>query len=153
MWLDGYIWLESGLSVMESIPNKWYCYQKGRPKSPQSIDICTGSLLGKTRYCGSENISCGYYKNGVNDNTQQLLLAHKLSYKPGNQSGKPFDVGELRELFKQRNRARKTWQFTRHTDDKNILNRLQIKIKRIANGYRQKSWEDTLLTLNTEYNS
>ncbi|GFW43212.1 hypothetical protein TNCV_1349761 [Trichonephila clavipes] len=29
---------------MEPIPNKWYCHQKGRPRSPQSIDICPGLL-------------------------------------------------------------------------------------------------------------
>ncbi|GFU27726.1 hypothetical protein TNCV_516161 [Trichonephila clavipes] len=35
-WLDVYKWLESGLPVMESIPNKWYCHQEvgqGRHKA------------------------------------------------------------------------------------------------------------------------
>ncbi|GFU25958.1 hypothetical protein TNCV_5104551 [Trichonephila clavipes] len=45
-WLDEYKWPESGHLVMESIPNKCYCHQEGRPKSPQNIDICTESLLG-----------------------------------------------------------------------------------------------------------
>ncbi|GFX14618.1 hypothetical protein TNCV_4016161 [Trichonephila clavipes] len=30
---------------MELIPKKWYCHQEGQPRSPQSNDICTGSLM------------------------------------------------------------------------------------------------------------
>ncbi|GFW58861.1 hypothetical protein TNCV_4046991 [Trichonephila clavipes] len=31
--------------LVESILNKWFCHQEGQPSSPQSINICTGSLL------------------------------------------------------------------------------------------------------------
>ncbi|GFS61088.1 hypothetical protein TNCV_4956001 [Trichonephila clavipes] len=48
-WLDGFKWPESSLPVMESIPNKWHCHQEGRSRSPQSIVICTGLLLGIKR--------------------------------------------------------------------------------------------------------
>ncbi|GFX09449.1 hypothetical protein TNCV_4698351 [Trichonephila clavipes] len=45
-WLDGNKWPVSTLRVMESIANKWHCYQEGRQGLTLSIDICTGSLLG-----------------------------------------------------------------------------------------------------------
>ncbi|GFW84107.1 hypothetical protein TNCV_4877711 [Trichonephila clavipes] len=48
-WLDRYKWLESDPPAVKSIPNKWHCHQEGQPMSPQSINICTGSLLGFKR--------------------------------------------------------------------------------------------------------
>ncbi|GFY01756.1 hypothetical protein TNCV_1467481 [Trichonephila clavipes] len=48
-WLYDYKWLESGIPGLESTPNKRYCLQEGRLSLPQSIDICTGSLLGIER--------------------------------------------------------------------------------------------------------
>ncbi|GFU49927.1 hypothetical protein TNCV_2362211 [Trichonephila clavipes] len=46
-------------SVMESIPNKWYRHQEGRPRLPQSTDICTGSLLGIIPLAAHHAISTG----------------------------------------------------------------------------------------------
>ncbi|GFT01106.1 hypothetical protein TNCV_4054951 [Trichonephila clavipes] len=48
-WLYGYKWLESCLLVIESILYKRLCQQEGRPRSPQIIDIYTGSLPGIKR--------------------------------------------------------------------------------------------------------
>ncbi|GFW58702.1 hypothetical protein TNCV_378851 [Trichonephila clavipes] len=31
--MDGYEWAKSGLPVIESIPNKWYCHQEGRQRA------------------------------------------------------------------------------------------------------------------------
>ncbi|GFT83325.1 uncharacterized protein TNCV_1555481 [Trichonephila clavipes] len=61
--------------------------------------------------------------------------------------------GELKGLIKDRNKARKTWQQTRHPQHKTELNRLQNIIKRKIYHYRQQAWEDNLLTLNAEDNS
>ncbi|GFX78890.1 uncharacterized protein TNCV_3911791 [Trichonephila clavipes] len=59
-------------------------------------------------------------------------------------------IGELKHLFKERNRARKLWQFTRHPQHKTELNRLQNAIIRKVNLYRQQVWEDHLTALDTE---
>ncbi|GFX35178.1 probable RNA-directed DNA polymerase from transposon X-element [Trichonephila clavipes] len=61
--------------------------------------------------------------------------------------------GELKGLIKERNKARKTWQQSRHPQHKTELNRLQNIIKRKIYHYRQQAWEDNLLTLNPEDNS
>ncbi|GFS77752.1 hypothetical protein TNCV_553501 [Trichonephila clavipes] len=39
--LNGYKWPENGFPVVKSIPNKWYCHQDSRSRSPQSINIFT----------------------------------------------------------------------------------------------------------------
>ncbi|GFW47642.1 uncharacterized protein TNCV_2828351 [Trichonephila clavipes] len=65
----------------------------------------------------------------------------------------PYVQGELKELFKERNKARKTWQHTRQPQHKTELNRLQNAIKRKIYHYRQQAWEDNLSTLNAEDNS
>ncbi|GFY56847.1 uncharacterized protein TNIN_236741 [Trichonephila inaurata madagascariensis] len=62
----------------------------------------------------------------------------------------PFVQGELKHLFKERNKARKLWQFTRHPQHKTELNRLQNTIKRKVNLYRQQVWEDHLTSLEAE---
>ncbi|GFV94175.1 uncharacterized protein TNCV_4463021 [Trichonephila clavipes] len=62
----------------------------------------------------------------------------------------PFVQGELKYLFKERNRARKLWQFTKFPQHKTELNRLQNKIKRKVVQYRQQVWEDYLTSLDAE---
>ncbi|GFU89812.1 probable RNA-directed DNA polymerase from transposon X-element [Trichonephila clavipes] len=58
--------------------------------------------------------------------------------------------GELKNLFRERNRARKLWQFTRHPQHKTELNKLQNKIKRKVGLYRQQVWEEHLTSLDAE---
>ncbi|GFY64250.1 uncharacterized protein TNIN_149011 [Trichonephila inaurata madagascariensis] len=53
-------------------------------------------------------------------------------------------------LLKERNRAGKLWQFTRHPQHKTELKRLQNTIKRKVGLYRQQVWEDHLTSLDTE---
>ncbi|GFU88626.1 uncharacterized protein TNCV_4443031 [Trichonephila clavipes] len=65
----------------------------------------------------------------------------------------PFVQGELKHLFKERNRARKLWQFTRHPQQKTELNRLQNTIKRKVGLYRQQVWEEHLTSLDAEDDS
>ncbi|GFU08803.1 probable RNA-directed DNA polymerase from transposon X-element [Trichonephila clavipes] len=86
----------------------------------------------------------------VRDLTSEILTAHEKASKPVTHSEVPFVQGELKHLFKERNRARKIWQFTRHPQHKTALNRLQNAIKRKVNLYRQQVWEDHLTSLDTE---
>ncbi|GFT14509.1 hypothetical protein TNCV_4004581 [Trichonephila clavipes] len=57
---------------------------------------------------------------------------------------------DLNQLFKERNRARKTWHYTRCPADKNTLNRLQKQIKKIIIKYEQKQWDESLACLEAE---
>ncbi|GFW43844.1 probable RNA-directed DNA polymerase from transposon X-element [Trichonephila clavipes] len=88
----------------------------------------------------------------VNNLTSEILKAHTSTSRPFNHSEPPYVQGELKEL-KDRNKARKTWQQTRHPQHKTELNRLQNIIKRKIYHYRQQAWEDNLSTLNAEDNS
>ncbi|GFV62662.1 probable RNA-directed DNA polymerase from transposon X-element [Trichonephila clavipes] len=89
-------------------------------------------------------------ENEVRELTSEILTAHGYASKPVTHSEVPFVQGELKHLFKERNRARKIWQFTRHPQDKTTLNRLQNTIKRKVNLYRQQVWEEHLTSLDTE---
>ncbi|GFV77727.1 uncharacterized protein TNCV_1574761 [Trichonephila clavipes] len=89
----------------------------------------------------------------VSNLTSEILNAHTSASRPFYHSEQPFVQGELKELIKDRNKARKTWQQTRHPQHKTELNRLQNIIKRKIYHHRQQLWEDNLSTLNAEDNS
>ncbi|GFX03215.1 probable RNA-directed DNA polymerase from transposon X-element [Trichonephila clavipes] len=89
----------------------------------------------------------------VSNLTDEILNAHASASRPFYHTEQPYVQGELKELFKERNKARKTWQHTRHPQHKIELNRLQNAIKRKIYHYRQQAWEDNLSTLNAEDNS
>ncbi|GFV60944.1 RNA-directed DNA polymerase from mobile element jockey [Trichonephila clavipes] len=89
----------------------------------------------------------------VSNLTDEILNAHASASRPFYHTEQPYVQGELKELFKERNKARKTWQRTRHPQHKTELNRLQNAIKRKIYHYRQQAWEDNLSTLNAEDNS
>ncbi|GFT56158.1 RNA-directed DNA polymerase from mobile element jockey [Trichonephila clavipes] len=74
----------------------------------------------------------------VNDLTSEILTAHANASKPMIHREPPFVQGELKQLFRERNRARKLWQFTRFPLHKTELNRIQNKIKRKVGLYRQQ---------------
>ncbi|GFW56099.1 probable RNA-directed DNA polymerase from transposon X-element [Trichonephila clavipes] len=89
----------------------------------------------------------------VSNLADEILNAHASASRPFYHTEQPYVQGELKELFKERNKARKTWQHTRHPQHKTELNRLQNAIKRKIYHYRQQAWEDNLSTLNAEDNS
>ncbi|GFT14595.1 uncharacterized protein TNCV_632131 [Trichonephila clavipes] len=89
----------------------------------------------------------------VSNLTDEILNAHASASRPFYHTEQPYVQGELKELFKERNKARKTWQHTRHPQHKTELNRLQNAIKRKIYHYRQQAWEDNLSILNAEDNS
>ncbi|GFS80305.1 probable RNA-directed DNA polymerase from transposon X-element [Trichonephila clavipes] len=86
----------------------------------------------------------------VRDLTSEILTAHAKASKPMTHLEPPFVQGELKHLFRERNRARKLWQFTRFPQHKTELNRIQNKIKRIVGLYRQQVWEEHLTSLDAE---
>ncbi|GFS68359.1 uncharacterized protein TNCV_3000431 [Trichonephila clavipes] len=86
----------------------------------------------------------------VRELTSEILAAHANASRPMTHSEPPFVQGELKQLFKERNRARKLWQFTKFPQHKTELNRIQNKIKRKVGQYRQQVWEDHLTSLGDE---
>ncbi|GFT27601.1 putative RNA-directed DNA polymerase from transposon X-element [Trichonephila clavipes] len=80
----------------------------------------------------------------VRELTSEILAAHAKASRPMTHSEPPYVQGELKQLFKERNRARKLWQFTKFPQHKTDLNRIQNKIKRKVGQYRQQVWEDHL---------
>ncbi|GFV40596.1 probable RNA-directed DNA polymerase from transposon X-element [Trichonephila clavipes] len=86
----------------------------------------------------------------VKDLTSEILTAHTNASKPMIHREPPFVQGELKHLFRERNRARKLWQFTRFPPHKTELNRIQKKIKRKVGLYRQQLWEEHLTSLDAE---
>ncbi|GFW72667.1 probable RNA-directed DNA polymerase from transposon X-element [Trichonephila clavipes] len=89
----------------------------------------------------------------VSNLTSEILNAHASASRPFYHSEQPYVQGELKELIKERNKARKTWQQTRHPQNRSELNRLQNIIKRKIYHYRQQAWEDNLSTLIADVNS
>ncbi|GFU45536.1 probable RNA-directed DNA polymerase from transposon X-element [Trichonephila clavipes] len=86
----------------------------------------------------------------VRELTSEILAAHAKASRPITHSEPPYVQGELKQLFKERNRARKLWQFTKFPQHKTDLNRIQNKIKRKVGQYRQQVWEDHLTSLDAE---
>ncbi|GFY47739.1 uncharacterized protein TNIN_403911 [Trichonephila inaurata madagascariensis] len=83
--------------------------------------------------------------------------AHVSASKPFYHSSKLYVQGELKDLIKERNKARKTWQLT--TDNlaqqakAEFKTDYKTKLKEKIYHYRQQAWEDNLSTLNAEDNS
>ncbi|GFX85334.1 RNA-directed DNA polymerase from mobile element jockey [Trichonephila clavipes] len=50
----------------------------------------------------------------------------------------------------ERNRARKTWQFTRDPSDKRVLNNIQNRLHSKVKAFQNKIWEDELLALDPD---
>ncbi|GFS50895.1 probable RNA-directed DNA polymerase from transposon X-element [Trichonephila clavipes] len=81
--------------------------------------------------------------------TNQILTAYESSSKPIHPNNNYYIDNDLRTLFKIRNRARKSYQYSRNPADKTTLNRIQNKIKRKIQAVTQKQWEDKLASLDT----
>ncbi|GFX36726.1 hypothetical protein TNCV_1543301 [Trichonephila clavipes] len=111
----------------------------------------------QSRYVGAEHILStnhstlerghreAYYRHHFQHPTRVRSIIQTL-----HNNNKTYIDSDLKSLFKQLNRARKIWQFTRDPNDKTILNRLQDKINRKVNALTQKQWEDKLTSLDPE---
>ncbi|GFY26325.1 probable RNA-directed DNA polymerase from transposon X-element [Trichonephila clavipes] len=66
----------------------------------------------------------------VADLTDAIINTHALSSKPIRSRNSYYVSEEIRQLMIERNRARKTWQFTRDPSDKRVLNNIQNRIHR-----------------------
>ncbi|GFX94158.1 uncharacterized protein TNCV_4292031 [Trichonephila clavipes] len=86
----------------------------------------------------------------VRELTSEILAAHAKASRPMTHSEPPYVQGELKHLFRERNRARKLWQFTKFPQHKTEINRIQNKIKRKVGQYRQQVWEEHLTSLDAE---
>ncbi|GFX21449.1 RNA-directed DNA polymerase from mobile element jockey [Trichonephila clavipes] len=82
--------------------------------------------------------------------TDRLHHAYTNASKLLKQNDTFYISRDLNQLFKERNRARKTWHYTRSSADKNILNKLQKQIKRIITKYEQRQWDESLACLEAE---
>ncbi|GFX13667.1 hypothetical protein TNCV_1921801 [Trichonephila clavipes] len=81
--------------------------------------------------------------------TDRLHQAYTNASKPLKHNDTFYISRDLNQLFKERNRARKIWHYTRSPADKNTLNRLQKQIKKIIK-YEQKQWDESLACLEAE---
>ncbi|GFT57700.1 hypothetical protein TNCV_1851401 [Trichonephila clavipes] len=79
--------------------------------------------------------------------TDRLHQAYKNASKPLKHNDTFYISRDLNQLFKERNRARKIWHYTRSPADKNTLNRLQKQIKKIVLKHEQKQWDESLACL------
>ncbi|GFY56063.1 uncharacterized protein TNIN_348841 [Trichonephila inaurata madagascariensis] len=114
------------------------------PQLNTTWSIFTNTLANTENCFLPKTSSTQEIESQVRDLTSEILTAHDTASKPETHSELPFVQGELKNLFKERNRARKLWQFTRHPQHKTELNRLQNTIKRKVFHYRQQVWEDHL---------
>ncbi|GFX26156.1 RNA-directed DNA polymerase from mobile element jockey [Trichonephila clavipes] len=83
------------------------------------------------------------------DNCQRLFHFVFFS-KPVRSRNFYYVSDEIRNLMIERNRARKTWQFTRDPSDKRVLNNIQNRVHRKVKVFQNKIWEDELLALDPD---
>ncbi|GFT57085.1 probable RNA-directed DNA polymerase from transposon X-element [Trichonephila clavipes] len=86
----------------------------------------------------------------VADLTDAIINIHALSSKPIWGRNSYYVSDEIRQLMIERNRARKTWQFTRDPSDKRVLNNIQNRIHRKVKAFQNKIWEDELRALDPD---
>ncbi|GFY31844.1 probable RNA-directed DNA polymerase from transposon BS [Trichonephila clavipes] len=86
----------------------------------------------------------------VADLTDAIINTHALSSKPIRSRNSYYVSEEIRQLMIERNRARKTWQFTRDPSDKRVLNNIQNRIHRKVKAFQNKIWEDELRALDPD---
>ncbi|GFS80865.1 probable RNA-directed DNA polymerase from transposon X-element [Trichonephila clavipes] len=86
----------------------------------------------------------------VADLTDAIINTHTLSSKPIRGRNSYYVSDEIRQLMIERNRARKTWQFTRDPSDKRVLNNIQNRIHRKVKAFQNKIWEDELRALDPD---
>ncbi|GFV63989.1 putative RNA-directed DNA polymerase from transposon X-element [Trichonephila clavipes] len=86
----------------------------------------------------------------VSDLTNTILNTHALSSKPIKNRNTHYVTNDIKTLTIERNRARKTWQFTRNPNDKRVLNNLQNRLRRQIKAFQNKNWENDLRSLDPD---
>ncbi|GFS71973.1 probable RNA-directed DNA polymerase from transposon X-element [Trichonephila clavipes] len=86
----------------------------------------------------------------VADLTNTILQTHALSSKPVRNRNTFYVNHDIKTLMIERNRARKTWQYTRNPNDKRILNNIQNRLRRKIKTFQNKIWEDDLHSLDPD---
>ncbi|GFW53057.1 RNA-directed DNA polymerase from mobile element jockey [Trichonephila clavipes] len=92
------------------------------PQLNTTWNIFTKNFANNDNLYFHEASSTHEIESQVRELTSEILIAHEKASKPVNHSELPFVQGELKHLFKERNRARKLWPFTRHPQHKTELN-------------------------------
>ncbi|GFU86375.1 probable RNA-directed DNA polymerase from transposon X-element [Trichonephila clavipes] len=86
----------------------------------------------------------------VADLTNTILNTHALSSKSVRNRNTYYINNDIKTLMIERNRARKTWQFTRNPNDKKVLNNIQNRLRRKIKAFQNKIWEDDLHSLDPD---
>ncbi|GFY27890.1 probable RNA-directed DNA polymerase from transposon X-element [Trichonephila clavipes] len=120
------------------------------PQLNTTWSVFTKTLANTENCYLSQASSTPEIESQIRELTSEILTAHANASKPMIHSEPPFVQGELKHLFRKRNRARELWQFTRYPQHKTELNRIQNKIKRKVGLYRQQVWEEHLTSLDAE---
>ncbi|GFT46880.1 probable RNA-directed DNA polymerase from transposon X-element [Trichonephila clavipes] len=120
------------------------------PQLNTNWNVFTKSLAATENIHLPQANSTSEIESQVRELSSEILNAHVNASRPMTHSEPPYVHGELKHLFRERNKARKLWQFTRFPQHKTELNRLQNKIKRLVGKYRQQVWEDHLTSLDAE---
>ncbi|GFW96779.1 uncharacterized protein TNCV_2848351 [Trichonephila clavipes] len=115
------------------------------PQLNTNWNVFTKTLASTENLYLPQESSTAEIESQVRELSSEILNAHVKASRPMTHSEPPFVQGELKHLFRERNKARKLWQFTRFPQHKTQLNRLQNKIKRLVGKYRQQVWEEHLL--------
>ncbi|GFU63041.1 probable RNA-directed DNA polymerase from transposon X-element [Trichonephila clavipes] len=143
--------VNSGIDVIAPpTPTRTPSFEIPPPQLYTNWNLFTKNLANNDNLYFPQANSTPEIESQVNDLTSEILTAHGNASKPMIHREPPFVQGELKQLFRERNRARKLWQFTRFPLHKTELNRIQNKIKRKVGLYRQQLWEEHLTSLDAE---
>ncbi|GFY02667.1 hypothetical protein TNCV_3505471 [Trichonephila clavipes] len=85
----------------------------------------------------------------VADLTNTILQTHALSSKPVRNRNTFYVNHDIKTIMIERNRARKTWQYTRNPN-KRILNNIQNRLRRKIKTFQNKIWEDDIHSLDPD---
>ncbi|GFT26013.1 uncharacterized protein TNCV_5126671 [Trichonephila clavipes] len=137
------------LNATQSESNETSKFELPPPQLNTNWNVFTKTLA------NTENLSCRPALPQRLSPSQRTLFGDSQrnnvkASRPMTHSEPPYVQGELKHLLRERNKARKLWQFTRFPQHKTELNRLQNKIKRLVGQYRQQVWEEHLTSLDTE---
>lgn len=85
--------------------------------------------------------------------TNTILNAHKAASKNYIQENAHYLPKQIKELIREKNKAKRTWQRFRDPEDKRSFNRLQSRIKSLIKKHTQKEWTDHIASLSAEDSS
>lgn len=94
--------------------------------------------------------SPGEVQDAATQLSDHILTAHVNASREIPSKMESYTPSYMRELIKDKNRARKSWQRTRDPADKRLMRRLQNQIKTKFHNIIQNNWTDYLESLDPE---